>query len=91
MCSRCPFFHNNDDYDELIFFSRDNIHPGTLTLHPRGFTHDLHPKAFAAGSKPIREVTDEVAVMTGRKTPWDILPDAHAVEQPGYVNSWKAR
>ena len=31
---KVPFFHNNDDYDEMLFyhagnfFSRDNIHPG---------------------------------------------------------------
>ena len=37
---KIPFFHNNDDYDEVIFyhagdfFSRDNIHPGMVTLHP---------------------------------------------------------
>ncbi|MEI6628340.1 MAG: homogentisate 1,2-dioxygenase, partial [Alphaproteobacteria bacterium] len=34
---KVPFYHNNDDYDELIFyhrgqfFSRDNIHPGMVT------------------------------------------------------------
>ncbi len=49
---KVPFFHNNDDYDEVIFyhagnfFSRDNIHPGMITLHPGGFTHGPHPKAL---------------------------------------------
>ncbi|MGQ0658947.1 MAG: homogentisate 1,2-dioxygenase, partial [Chromatiales bacterium] len=52
---RVPFFHNNDDYEEVIFyhrgqfFSRDNIRPGMMTLHPGGITHGPHPKAFAAG------------------------------------------
>jgi homogentisate 1,2-dioxygenase len=43
---KVPFFHNNDDYDEVLFyhagdfFSRDNIKPGhgdvpSLRLHPR--------------------------------------------------------
>ena len=47
---KVPFFHNNDDYDEVIFyhagdfFSRDNIHPGMITLHPGGFTHGPHPE-----------------------------------------------
>src|SRR3546814_1344435 len=42
---KVPFFHNNDDYDEAIFyhrgefFSRDNIHPGMITLHPRSEEH----------------------------------------------------
>jgi len=37
---KVPFFHNNDDYDEVIFyhagdfFSRDNIKPGVITWHP---------------------------------------------------------
>ena len=52
--ARCkvPFFHYNDDFDEVIFyhagsfFSRDNIHPGMMTLHPSGFTHGPHPKAL---------------------------------------------
>ncbi len=40
---KVPFFHNNDDYDEVLFyhagdfFSRDNIKPGMMTLHPCGF------------------------------------------------------
>ena len=91
---KVPFFHNNDDFDELIFyhrgefFSRDNIHPGMLTLHPMGFTHGPHPKAFAAGAAHAKKETDEVAVMLDSRTPWDILPDAHAVEVPEYVNSW---
>ncbi|WP_444888644.1 homogentisate 1,2-dioxygenase [Microbulbifer sp. JMSA008] len=92
---KVPFFHSNDDYDELIFyhrgnfFSRDNIHPGMLTLHPMGFTHGPHPKAFATGAKHARKATDEVAVMIDSRTPWDILPDAEAIEFEDYVNSWK--
>ncbi|MEE8371698.1 MAG: homogentisate 1,2-dioxygenase, partial [Sphingomonadales bacterium] len=41
---KVPFYHNNDDYDEFLFyhrgefFSRDNIHPGMTTFHPFGFT-----------------------------------------------------
>ena len=55
---RLPFFHNNDDFDEIIFyhkgsfFSRDNIHPGMMTVHPSGFTHGPHPKAFNAATGP---------------------------------------
>ena len=56
---KIPFFHNNDDYEEVIFyhrgefFSRDNIHPGMITLHPCGFTHGPHPKALTrAFSRP---------------------------------------
>ena len=39
---KVPFFHNNDDYDEVLFyhrgdfFSRDNIDRGMITFHPCG-------------------------------------------------------
>ena len=44
-----PFFHNNDDFDEVIFyhagefFSRAHIHPGMFTMHPCGCPHGPHP------------------------------------------------
>ncbi len=66
---KVPFFHNNDDYDEVLFyhagnfFSRDNIHPGMITLHPAGFTHGPHPKALKNVLEPGKPATDEYAVM----------------------------
>ncbi len=66
---KVPFFHSNDDYDEVIFyhagdfFSRDNIHPGMVTFHPCGFTHGPHPKALANAFTPKQPATDEYAVM----------------------------
>lgn len=91
---KVPFFHNNDDYDEVIFyhqgnfFSRDNIHPGMVTLHPCGFAHGPHPKAFAAGAKSARKETDEVAVMIDTRDALDVGAAAESVEWPGYVRSW---
>ena len=44
-----PFFHNNDDYAEVLFyhkggfFSRPAIGSGTVTFHPAGFTHGPGP------------------------------------------------
>jgi len=92
---KVPFFHSNDDYDEVIFyhrgefFSRDNIHPGMLTLHPSGIPHGPHPKAFAAGAKAARKETDEVAVMIDTRDALDVSPALEAVEWTGYVDSWK--
>lgn len=94
---KVPFYHNNDDYDELIFyhrgnfFSRDNIKPGMVTLHPNGFTHGPHPKAFEAGMKATRTETDEVAVMIDSRFPLEINEAARTVEWPGYVDSWKPK
>ncbi len=93
---KVPFYHNNDDYDEFIFyhkgefFSRDNIHPGMTTFHPRGFTHGPHPKAFAKGAKFARKETDEVAVMIDTRRPIDVDAEAEVIEWKDYVNSWKA-
>ena len=92
---KVPFFHNNDDYDEVIFyhrgafFSRDNIHAGMLTLHPAGITHGPHPKAFEAGRKAQRKETDEVAVMIDSREPLDVANLSEGVEWAGYVDSWK--
>ena len=66
---KVPFFHNSDDYDEVIFyhagdfFSRDNIHPGMMTFHPAGFTHGPHPKALTRMFQQTKPATDEYAVM----------------------------
>jgi homogentisate 1,2-dioxygenase len=94
---KVPFYHNNDDYDEVIFyhrgefFSRDNIRPGMLTLHPSGITHGPHPKAFAAGKKATRKETNEVAVMIDTRDALDVSEPLQRVEWAGYVDSWKTR
>lgn len=93
---KVPFFHSNDDYDEVIFyhagefFSRDNIHPGMITLHPSGFTHGPHPKAFQAGARSARKETNEVAVMIDAREALEVATLPEGVEWPGYVDSWKS-
>jgi len=94
---KVPFFHSNDDYDEVIFyhagefFSRDNIRPGMVTWHPSGFTHGPHPKAFEAGAKAAKAMTDEVAVMIDARDALDISPAAEAGEDKSYADSWKTK
>lgn len=94
---KVPFFHSNDDYDEVIFyhagefFSRDNIRPGMVTWHPCGFTHGPHPKAFDTGAKAARTTTDEVAVMIDARHPLDMGAAAEAAEDRGYADSWKRK
>ena len=94
---KVPFFHNNDDFDEVIFYhageflSRDNASPGMMTLHPSGFTHGPHPKAFAAGARAALRETSEVAVMIDARDALDVAPMPAGVEWPGYVDSWKQR
>jgi homogentisate 1,2-dioxygenase len=95
---KLPFFHSNDDFDEVIFyhrgqfFSRDNIHPGMVTLHPCGFTHGPHPKALAMAMKSTGgHMLDEVAVMIDTRDALDIGDAAAAHEWTGYVDSWQSK
>ncbi|NCF61330.1 MAG: homogentisate 1,2-dioxygenase [Gammaproteobacteria bacterium] len=92
---KVPFYHNNDDYDEVIFyhrgefFSRDNIHPGMITCHPAGFTHGPHPKAMSNAFEQKSRGTDEVAVMIDTRDSLTIDEQAEPIEWGGYVDSWK--
>ena len=92
---KVPFFHSNDDYDEVIFyhrgefFSRDNIKPGMMTLHPSGFPHGPHPKALRSGARGDRIETDEVAVMIDAREAFEVVPLPEGMEWLGYVDSWR--
>ena len=94
---KVPFYHNNDDYDEVLFyhagdfFSRDNIERGMVTFHPAGFTHGPHPKAFQAGLEYRKKFTDEVAVMLDTRDALEVGAAAETTENPDYVNSWKLK
>jgi homogentisate 1,2-dioxygenase len=93
---KVPFFHNNDDYDEVIFyhagefFSRDHIRPGMITLHPCGFTHGPHPKALARMLKQDKPATDEYAVMLDARDALEVSEAAARIEWPDYHRSWRA-
>lgn len=92
---KVPFFHSNDDYDEVLFyhagdfFSRDDIDAGMMTLHPAGFPHGPHPKALSRMFVQTKEMTDEYAVMIDTRDPLEIGEAAGAVEVASYVDSWK--
>jgi homogentisate 1,2-dioxygenase len=92
---KVPFFHNNDDFDEILFyhagdfFSRDNIDAGMMTLHPSGFTHGPHPKALKNMLVQSKPATDEIAVMIDTRDPVEVSDEAAMVENAAYVDSWK--
>ncbi len=91
---KVPFFHNNDDYDEVIFyhagdfFSRDNIKPGMVTFHPCGFTHGPHPKALQNAFTPKKAATDEYAVMIDTRDALELGEAMPGVELESYAQSW---
>ena len=92
---KVPFFHNNDDYDEVLFyhagdfFSRDHIEAGMMTFHPSGFTHGPHPKALKNMLVQPKAATDEYAVMIDTRDPLEVGEATAGVENPDYVDSWK--
>jgi homogentisate 1,2-dioxygenase len=92
---KIPFFHNNDDYDEVIFYhdgnfmSRDNIHPGMVTWHPCGFTHGPHPKALQRMYELPRAQADEIAVMLDARDALKMGDGALASEFAPYADSWQ--
>ena len=92
---KVPFFHNNDDFDEVLFyhqgnfFSRDNIDAGMVTFHPSGFTHGPHPKALQNMLQQPKPMTDEVAVMIDTRDALDVAALPEGVENKDYVNSWR--
>ena len=93
---KVPFFHNNDDFDEVIFyhrgdfFSRDNIRAGMVTFHPCGFTHGPHPKALAGAFAPKKSATDEYAVMLDTRDPLELGALPSGVAMPDYAQSGRA-
>lgn len=92
---KVPFFHQNIDYDEVLFyhagnfFSRDNLHSNMISFHPAGFPHGPHPKAFANQGKKM--FTDEVAVMIDTTSALQIDPYFENLEVKSYWQSWMAK
>jgi homogentisate 1,2-dioxygenase len=92
---KVPFFHSNDDCDELVFlhagqfFSRDGMGPGMLTFHPAGFPHGPHPAAYQASLTKPRTELHEVAINIDTRDPLDIAPGMDSCERQGHADSWK--
>ncbi len=91
---KVPYFHSDDDVDEVIFihrgnmFSRDNFGPGMVGLNPSGFPHGPQPKAFQIGAKGSRTATDEVAVYLDANHALEVADLPEGVEDPNYANAW---
>lgn len=90
---KVPFYHQNIDYDEVIFyhdgdfFSRDNLHAGMMSLHPAGFPHGPHPKAVK--NSGTKTETNEYAVMIDSRWPLEIDESLISVENQDYWKSWR--
>lgn len=91
---KVPFYHQNTDYDEVIFyhkgdfFSRDNLDRGMMSLHPAGFPHGPHPKAIKGVKGKTH--TNEYAVMIDSKQPLKRTTEISSLELTDYWKSWKS-
>jgi len=89
---KVPFFHNNIDYDEVLFyhegefFSRGGITPGMVTFHAQGIHHGPHPSAVEAAKDKTH--TNEKAVMVDTRHPLNPTPQAASAEIRDYWKSW---
>jgi homogentisate 1,2-dioxygenase len=88
----CPYPHSSVDVDELLFYCRGNftsrkgVAPGSISHHPAGIAHGPHPGAYEA-SIGTRETT-ELAVMLDCYLPLSPTPQALAIEDSGYHESF---
>jgi homogentisate 1,2-dioxygenase len=89
-----PYYHNNIDSDELIFYSSGNfmsrkgIGEKSITMHVHGMIHGPQPGVV---EKSIgAEKTDEVAIMV-ESYKW-LLPTekAESIKDKNYQYSWKS-
>ncbi len=88
-----PYYHNNIDSDELIFYSSGNfmsrkgIEPGSITLHVHGMIHGPQPGLMenSIGKKS----TDEVAIMVETYKRLYVTNTMLNNEEKDYYLSWK--
>ena len=92
---KVPFFHNNIDFDEVLFyhegefFSRGGISPGMVTFHPQGIHHGPHPSAVETAKDKTH--TNEKAVMVDTRYPLNPTPQAATAEVRDYWKSWATK
>lgn len=90
----CPYPHSSVDCDEVIFYVRGNftsrkgVGPASLSFHPAGVVHGPHPGSYEASIGTVR--TDELAVMLDTFLPLQVTTQALAIEDGGYMASWKS-
>jgi homogentisate 1,2-dioxygenase len=91
---KLPFFHNNDDYEEVIFFhrgvmrSRSSAGEGSWTLHPSGITHGPHPETLPRMFEAPGQMIDSYSVMVDTADPLEVGELPEGSEDERYADSW---
>jgi homogentisate 1,2-dioxygenase len=89
-----PYNHANVDSDEVLYYCAGDftsrkgagIGPGSISLHPGGFTHGPQPGSVEASLGAER--TDELAVMVDTFAPLRLAAAARACDDPDYAWTW---
>ncbi|HSV53043.1 MAG TPA: homogentisate 1,2-dioxygenase [Burkholderiaceae bacterium] len=94
---KLPFFHSNDDCDEVIFYHRgrigsrgNSIGQGALTLHPGGTIHGPHPETLPYMFEVSPNRAPGYAVMVDTFDALSVGAGAQACEVTDYHESWRA-
>ena len=92
---KLPFFHNNDDYDEVLFSHRGVIGSrgkavgeGGVTFHPMGFTHGPHPEVMPYMFETPSKMSSGYLVMIDAQDPLTVGEWPEGAEVEGYSASW---
>jgi len=93
---KLPWYHNNDDYDEVIFYHRGKFLTrsnanwiGAMTLHPSGVTHGPNPETLPNMFKHPTGRLDNYAVMVDVIDALEEGRHAAQCEIEGYAMSWR--
>ncbi|WP_137723023.1 homogentisate 1,2-dioxygenase [Prescottella subtropica] len=92
-----PYYHSNVDSDEVMFYCGGDyearrgsgIGPGSVSVHPGGFTHGPQPGAYERSIGV--DFFDELAVMVDTFRPLELGEGGRACEARGYAWTWSGR
>lgn len=93
---KLPFWHNNDDYEEVIFNHRGALgsHPtigeGMMTFHPSGLTHGPHPDVMPFMYELPVTQSNSYSVMIDARDALDASQEMNSREVSGYAESWRS-
>ena len=94
---KVPYHHANVDSDEVIFYADGDfmsrggtgVSPGSITLHPAGFTHGPQPGSVERAAD--QERTEELAVMLDTFRRLGVSDAAREISDDDYPWSWAGR
>lgn len=92
---KLPAFHDNVEYDELMFMHDGatthrtaDFRPGAMTIHPRGFPHGPQPAALALAQSTEKRDQTNTFVLIETRNPIRYGRDSESCSVDGYSESW---